>query len=130
MTVTNAAARVARNTEIDAKASTLDLALGSIVLLKKRGKSSVKDIISPTSFRRLESSPSDGERWLRNAAKDGDLYAMEKLELRLLSGDCLRKLPAEGQGSLRKSTELGNPFVMKGLAANDIIRSLDMTSCK
>src|SRR5258705_424265 len=83
MTVTNTAARVARNTEIDAKAPTLDLGLGSIILLKRQGKSSVKDIISPTSFRRrLENSPRDGEGRLRSAAQDSDLYVMEKLELR------------------------------------------------
>ena len=35
MTVTNAAATVARNTEIDTKASTLDFGPNSIVLLKK-----------------------------------------------------------------------------------------------
>src|SRR6266566_4649791 len=86
MTVTNAATTVARNTEIDTKASTLDFGSNSIVLLKK-GEFSVKDIVSPSSFHGwLESSASEGERWLRSAAQDGDLHAMEKLGLRLLSG--------------------------------------------
>ncbi len=63
MTVTNAAATVARNTEIDTKASALDLNLDSVTLLRRQGKSSVKDIVSPSSFRGwLESSPSEGER--------------------------------------------------------------------
>ncbi len=111
MTVTNTAATVTRNTEIDTKASTLDLGLDYIVLLKKQGKVSLKNIVSPSSFRGwLESSPSDGERSLRSAAQDGDLYAMEKLGLRLLSGDGLRKLRAKAQRSLRESTELCNPF--------------------
>ncbi len=99
MTAMNAAATVARNTEIDTKASTLDLGLESVVLLKKQGKLSVKNIVSPLSF-------------LRTAAQDSDLNAMEKLGLRLLSGDRLPKLPPERQGV----TESGNPFVRERLS--------------
>ena len=121
MPVTNAAAPVARNTEIDAKASALDLGLDSIVLLKRRGKASIKNIVSPSSFRGwLESSPSEGERWLRNRAQDGDLYAMEKLGLRLLTGDGLPKSTEEGLGWLKKSAELGNPFAMEKLAEYEL----------
>jgi hypothetical protein len=47
MTVKNTAARVARNTEIDTKPSTLDLGLDSFVLLKRQGKSSVKASSQP-----------------------------------------------------------------------------------
>ncbi len=130
MTATNAAATVARNTEIDTKASALGLGLDSIVVLKRQGKSSIKNIVSPSSFGGwLESSASEGERWLRSPAQDGDLYAMEKLGLRLLSGSCLPKLRADRQTSLKESTELGNPSVVERLAANDIIRSFYMTSC-
>ncbi len=46
MTVRNAAATVARNSEIDAKDSTLGLGLDSIDPLKKLGKCSVKNILS------------------------------------------------------------------------------------
>lgn len=117
MTVTNATARVARNTEIDTKALPLDLGLDSIVLLKRQGKSSVKDIVSSSSFRGwLESSPSEGERWLRSAAQDGDLYAMEKLGRRLLIADGLPKSIEDGLVWLKKSAELGNPFAMEKLA--------------
>jgi len=117
MTVTNAAATVASNSETGPKSPTLDLCLDSIVLLKRQGKSSVKNFVSPSSFRGwLESSPSEGERWLRNRADDGDLYAMEKLGLRLLTGDGLPKSPEEGLGWLKKSAELGNPFAMEKLA--------------
>ena len=91
MTVTNAAATGARSTEIDAKDSTSGLG-DSIVLLKKQGKCSVKNILSR-------------------------------------SGNSLPKLRAERQRSLKKSTELGNSFVMEGLGANDVIRSFRMTSC-
>src|SRR5882672_11328805 len=114
MTVTDAAATVARNSETDTKSSTLDLGLDSIVLLKRQGKSSVKNIVSASNFRGwLESSPSEGERWLRNRAQDGDLYAMEKLGLRLLAGDGLPKSLDEGFGWLKKSAELGNPSAME-----------------
>ncbi len=117
MTVTNAAAKVARNTEIDTRASALDLGLDSIVLLKRQRKSSAKNIVSPSSFRGwLESSPSEGERWLRNRAQEGDLYAMEKLGLRLRTGDGLPKSLEEGLAWLKKSAELGNPFAMEKLA--------------
>src|SRR5882762_2688472 len=121
MTVTNAAATVARNTEINAKASTIDLGLDSIGLLKRQGKSSVKDIVSPSGFRGwLESSPIEGERWLRSSARDGDLYAMEKLGLRLLIGDGLPKSLEEGLEWLKKSAGLGNPFAMEKLAQYEL----------
>src|SRR5258708_8110952 len=121
MSVTNTAASVARNSEIDNKASALDLGLDSIVLLKRQGKSSVKNIVSPSSFRGwLESSPSEGERWLRNHAQDGDLYAMEKLGLRLLTGDGLLKSLEEGLAWLKKSAELCNPFAMEKLAEYEL----------
>ncbi len=111
MTVTNAAATVARNFDTETKSSTLDLGLDSIGLLKRQGKFLLKNITSPSSFRGwLESSPSEGERWLRSSAQDGDLYAMAKLGLRLLNGDGLPKLVAEGLAWLKKSAELRNPF--------------------
>src|SRR5712671_4393239 len=114
MALTNTAAAVTKNTEIETKASPLDLGLDSIVLLKRQGKFSVKNIVSPSSFRGwLESSPSEGERWLRGSAQDGDLYAMEKLGLRLLTGDGLAKSIEEGLRWLKKSAELGNPFAME-----------------
>src|SRR5713101_5852464 len=121
MTVTNAATTVARSSETGAKAPTLDLGLDSIVLLKRQGKFSVKNIVSPSSFRGwLESSPSDGERWLRDRAQGRDLYAMEKLGLRLLTGDGLAKSPEEGLSWLKKSAELGNPFAMERLAEHEL----------
>ena len=110
MTVTNAAPTVTRNAEIDTLASTSELRLDSIVLLKKQWKCSVKNIASPSSF-------------LRTADQDSDLNAMEKLRLRFLRGNSLPRLRAEKQVALKKSTDLGNPFVMDRLAANDIIRS-------
>ncbi len=121
MTVANAAATIARNSETGTESSTLDLGLDSVVLLKRQGKPSVKNIVSPSSFRGwLESSPSEGERWLRNRAQDGDLYAMEKLGRRLLTGDGLSKSIDEGLGWLKKSAELGNPFAMENLAEYEL----------
>src|SRR5260370_19282258 len=117
MTVSNAAATVARNSENDIKSSTLDLGLDSIGFLKRQGKFALKNIASASSFRGwLESSPSEGERWLRGSAQNGDLYAMEKLGLRLLTGDGLPKSLEEGLGWLKKSAALGNPFAMEKLA--------------
>src|SRR6266480_2889780 len=102
MTVTNTAATVARSSEPGATAPTLDLALDS-------------------SFRGwLESSASEGEKWLRSSAQDGDLYAMEKLGLRLLTGDGLPKSLEEGVGWLKKSAELGSPFSMEKLAEYEL----------
>ncbi len=92
MTVTNAAATVVRNPETGIKSLTLDLGLDSIVLLKRQGKFSVKNIASPSSFRAwLESSLSEGERGLQSSAQKGDLYGVEKLGWRLLTGDGLPK---------------------------------------
>ncbi len=121
MTVTNTAATVARSSEPGATAPTLDLALDSLSLLKRQGKFSVKNIASASSFRGwLESSPSEGERWLRSAAQDGDLYAMEKLGRRLLTGDGLPKSIEEGLAWLKRSAELGNPFAMEKLAEYEL----------
>src|SRR5216684_9013961 len=109
MTVANAAATIARNSETGTKPSALELGLDSIVLLKTQGKFSVKSIVSPSSFLGcLESSPSEGERWLRRAAQDGDLYAMGKLGRRLLTGDGLPRSIEEGRGWFKKSAEVGN----------------------
>ena len=117
MTVTNTAATVARNTEIDTKASALDFRLYSIVLLKRQGKSSLKNTVSASSFRgRLKSSPSEDERWLRNRGQDSDLYAMQKPGLRLVIGDGLPKSLETQFAWLTKSAELGNPFAMEKLA--------------
>jgi len=121
MTVTNAAATVARDAETCIKSSLLDLGLDSIILLKRQGQFSVKNIVSASSFQGwLESSPSEGELWLRNRAQDGDAYAMEKLGLRLLNGDGLPKSVTEGLGWLKKSAELGNPFAMEKLAEREL----------
>src|SRR6267378_2932872 len=98
MNATNPAAAVGGDTESDIKASTLNLGLDSIALLKKQGIFSAKNIVSPSSF-------------LRTAAQDSDLNAMEKLGLQLLSGDSLPKVCAERQAS----TEFGNPFEMERL---------------
>src|SRR6267378_473246 len=117
MTLTNATATVARNSETGTESSTLDLGLDSIVLLKRQGKFSVKNNVSASTFRGwLESSPSEGEEWLRSRAQGGDLYAMEKLGLRLLTGDGLPKSLGEGHGWLKKSAELGSPFAMEKVA--------------
>src|SRR5207249_6479228 len=76
-----------RATETGTESSTLDLGLDSIILLKRQGKFSVTNIVSPSSFcGRLESSPREGERWLRTTAQDDSLYTMEKLGRRLLIG--------------------------------------------
>jgi len=121
MTLTNTAATSARDPETDTKASVLDLGLDSIVLLKRQGKFSVKNIALASSFRGwLESSPTEGERWLRSSAQNGDLYAMEKLGLRLLTGDGLPKSPKDGLEWLKTSAELGNPFAMEKLAEYEL----------
>ncbi len=121
MAVTNAAATVARNSETGTESSTLDLGLDSIVLLKRQGKFAVKNIVSASTFRGwLESSAGEGERWLRNRAQDGDLYAMEKLGLRLMTGDGVPKSLDEGLAWLRKSAELGNLFAMEKLAGYEL----------
>jgi len=79
MTVTNAAATVDRNSETGPKSPTLDFGLDSIFLLKTQGKFSVMKVASASSFRGwLESSPCEGELWLRNRARDGDVYAIEQ----------------------------------------------------
>jgi len=97
MTLTNTAATSAKASETGTKSSVLDLGLDSILLLKRQGKFSVKNISLVSSFRGwLESSPIEGERRLRNSAQDGDLYAMEKLGLRLLTGDGLPKINQRG----------------------------------
>jgi TPR repeat protein len=109
---------------------TLDLGLDSIVLLKRQGKLSVKRIVSPSSYRGwLERSPSEGEGWLRISAQNGDLYAMEKLGLRLLSGDGLTKSLGEGLEWLKKSAELGNPFAMEKLAEYELDEGETPDSC-
>ncbi len=121
MTVTKTASVSTKDPEASAKSSTLDLGLDSIVLLKRQGKFSVKNIASATGFRGwLESSPIEGERWLRTTAQNGDLYAMEKLGLRLLTGSGLPKSIEEGLGWLKKSAELGNPFAMEKLAQYEL----------
>ncbi len=118
MTVTITSARAP---ETGTQASTLDLGLDSIVQLKRQGKFSVKSIVLPSSFQGwLESSPIEGERWLRGSAQNGDLYAMEKLGRRLLTGDGLPKSPEEGLEWLKKSAELGNPFAMEKLAEYEL----------
>ncbi len=121
MTVKNAAAPAARNSETGTKSLALDLGLDSIILLKRQGKFSVKSVVLASSYRGwLESSPAEGERWLRSAAQDGDLYAMEKLGRRLLTGDGLPKSIEEGLAWLKKSAELGNPFAMEKLAEYEL----------
>src|SRR6266566_1627242 len=121
MTVANAAATIVRIPETGTEPSTLDLGLDSIVLLKRQGKSSVNNIVSPSRFRGwLESSPREGERWLRYRALDGDLCAMEKLGRRLMTGDGLPKSIEEGLEWLKKSAELGNPFAMEKLAEYEL----------
>ncbi len=121
MTVTDAAATVASKSETGPKSLTLDLGLDSIVLLKRQGKVCVKNIVSASRFRGwLESSPSEGEQWLRNRAQGGDLYAMEKLGLRLLTGDGVPKSFDEGFRWVKKSAELGNPFAMEKLAEYEL----------
>ena len=130
MTLTNTAATSARDPETDTKSSVLDLGLDSIVLLKRQGTFSVKNIALASSFRGwLESAPTEDERWLRTSAQDGDLYAMEKLGLRLLTGDGLPKSIEEGLKWLKKSAELGNPFAMEKLAAYEIDENETPGSC-
>ena len=108
MVATNTAATSAKAPETGTQSSTLDFGLASIVLLKRQGKFSVENIVLPSSFRGwLENSPSEGEPRLRSSAQNGDLYAMEKLGLRLLTGDGLPKSPKEGLKWLKKSAELG-----------------------
>jgi TPR repeat protein len=117
MTATSEAIIRTSNSDAVTESSTLDLGLDTVVLLKRQGKLSVKNITSASSVRGwLESSSSEGERWLRSSAQNDDLYAMEKLGLRLLTGDGLPKSIAEGLEWLKKSAELGNPFAMEKLA--------------
>jgi|SRR6267142_5523943 len=88
MPVTNAAATVARNSQTGTTPSTLDLGVDSIVLLKRQGKFSVKNMASAASFRAwLELSPSEGERRLRGSAQGCDLYAMQRVGRGLLTGE-------------------------------------------
>jgi len=123
MTAMHQAATSARNPETDINSAKLDLALDSINLLRRHLKLSASGLTGALKFRGwLESSPSEGERWLRNRAQDGDMYAMEKLGLRLLTGDGLPKSPEEGLGWVKKSAELGNPFAMEKLAAYELDR--------
>lgn len=117
MAVTNSVVTAVMNPGADPESPPLDLGLDSLVLLKRQGRLSIKNIASAGSFRGwLESSPSEGELWLRNRAQNGDLYAMEKIGLRLLTGDGLPKSVEEGLSWLKKSADLGNPFAMEKLA--------------
>ncbi len=78
MTVTNAAATVATNAEIVSNASALDLGLDSIVLLKRQGKASVKNILS----RSVDSLPQlrvESRRWLKKSIELGNPVVMEGL---------------------------------------------------
>ncbi len=78
---------------------------------------SLKSGVLPSRVRGwLESSPGEGACWLRSRAEYRDLYAMEKLGCRLLTGDGLPKSVQEGVGWLKKSAESGNPFAMEKLA--------------
>ena len=121
MTAMHQAATCAANPETDTNSTKLDLAMNSMNLLRSHRKLSVTDLTGASKFRGwLESSASEGERWLRNRAQDGDLYAMEKLGMRLLTGDGLPKSLDEGLGWLRKSAELGNPFAMEKLAEYEL----------
>src|SRR6267378_3407464 len=116
MTAMHQTATSTRNLEPDTKSANLDLALDSINLLRRHRKLSITDLTGASKFRGwLESSSSEGERWLRNRAQDGDVYAMEKLGRRLLTGDGLPKSVEEGLVWLKKSAELGNPFAMERL---------------
>jgi len=93
-------------TETGTESSTLDLGLDSIILLKRQGKFSVTNIVSPSSFcGRLESSPREGERWLRTPAQDDSLYTMEKLGRRLLIGYALPKSVEDGAFSDQYPTQ-------------------------
>jgi len=117
MTTANQHAELRNKVEADTKPLQVSLALDSTIYLKQRWQASPSSIGHPLRFRGwLEGSPSEGERWLRNRAQDGDLYAMEKLGLRLLTGDGLPKSMEEGLGWLKKSAELGNPSAMEKLA--------------
>src|SRR5260370_31872286 len=121
MSLTNRAATTVRVTDADPKSPKLDLSLELITLLARREQYSVKNIASVSTLRGwLEHSPSEGERWLRSAAQDGDLHAMEKLGVRLLTGDGLPKSVEEGVVWLRKSAEMGNSFAMEKLAEDHL----------
>ena len=117
MPVTKKTPAPTRDPEVVTQLPSLDLGLDSIVLLNGPGKFSVKHFVLPSSVRGwLESSAGEGERWLRSSAENGDLYSMEKLGLRLLTGDGLPKSVDEGLAWLKKSAEMGNPFAMEKLA--------------
>src|SRR6267378_1627807 len=121
MTAMHQTATSTRNLEPDTKSANLDLALDSINLLRRHRKLSITDLTGASKFRGwLESSSSEGERWLRNRAQDGDLYAMERLGRRLLTGDGLPKSIEEGLEWLKKSAELGSPFAMEKLAEYEL----------
>jgi TPR repeat protein len=120
MTVANRSIALATEPGITTGPVSSDLALELIAVLIRPGRPA-QNGVSPSSFRGwLESSPSEGERWLRTAAQHGDAYAMEKLGLRLLTGDGLAKSIDDGLKWLRRSAELGNPFAMEKLAAFEL----------
>jgi TPR repeat protein len=121
MTTTNQAIMPASNSDNAGARMQLDLALDSILCLKQRSRMSASNIAHPLKVSGwLESSAIEGERWLRASAGNGDLYAMEKLGLRLLIGDGLPKSVEEGLEWLRKSAESGNPFAMEELAEYEL----------
>ncbi len=83
MTITKTAATSGSDPETDTQSSTLDLDMDRIVLQKRQGKYSVKDVVCSSRPRAwLESSSSDVGQWLRTSAQGGGLYAMEELGLR------------------------------------------------
>ncbi len=113
MTVTNTAATKGT------KSPVLDPSVDSIVLLGRQGKFLVKNIVSPSSFCQwLESSPREGERWLRSAAQDGD-YATEKLGPRLLIGCGLTK-PIEEEHSAVSTQHNAYPTSSPDMASSQL----------
>lgn len=57
------------------------------------------------------------EQWLRNAANDGNVFAMQRLGVCLIRGEWIGRDEEEGRRWLTQSAESGNPCAMERLAA-------------
>lgn len=75
---------------------------------------SMTDVAHAAGWGELDAG--EGERWLRNGADNGDVYAMERLGLRLCTGDGMPVAKDEGLHWLRKAAELGNFVAMIRMA--------------
>jgi TPR repeat protein len=118
------------NTQTVSKPDTAAAALhwrDSLMLLQHSTGFSINTFITGPTFRGWhEHFAAEGERWLRERANSGDLYACEKLGLRLIDGDGMEAAPEEGLQYLEQPVAADHPIAMTRLA--EYLFSLDGAS--